>query len=31
MWQTRSRSIANYFVNIFGSICAHGLGHKFGF
>jgi hypothetical protein len=31
IWQTRSRSVANYFVNIFGSICAHGLGYKFGF
>ena len=31
IWQTRSRNVANYFVNIFGSICAHGLGYKFGF
>jgi hypothetical protein len=31
MLQTRSRSITNYFVNIVSSICAHGLGYKFGF
>ena len=31
MQQTRSRSVINYFVNIIGSICAHGLGYKLGF